>query len=475
MANASRSDDYAESIAYLYGRINYEYAPAAQPRKLNLENMRRLLERLGNPQLKIPVVHIAGTKGKGSTSTMVASILGEAGYRTGLYISPHLTCLEERYSVNRVQCGRDELVQLVQQIRPIVELIDQETQSTTSDNALTFFEITTAIAWLYFIRQQAEIVVLEVGMGGRLDSTNLCQPLVTVITSISFDHTKQLGNTLVAIAREKAGIIKPGIPVISGIQQPDVQDVIQQVADAAHAPLFSIGKDFQISAATQSIDTGNPSIENRLNFEACGRFERGILRDVQVGLLGEHQLRNAGVALSAIRCLQELGWKIDERAIRRGLTNVPSQARIEVIRREPTIIIDTAHNVASIAALVETLNQHFPVTQRVLILAASRDKDIRGMLAMLVLNFDEIICTQFETNPRAVDAQTLAKLAGEIAEKEEANGNCKITVRQSPSEAWSYCREHLRRDSLVCVTGSFFLAAELRPIIQGKQTADWHE
>ena len=416
MTNSSLSADYAASIAYLYDRINYEQVPVVRPRRLNLENMRLLLEHLGNPHTRIPVVHIAGTKGKGSTSSMVASILTKAGYRTGLYTSPHLSCLEERFAVDGVCCSRDALVDLTEQLRPVVSLVDREIQATGSDVTLTFFEITTAIAWLYFVRQQVDIAVLEVGMGGRLDSTNLCNPLVTVITSISFDHTKQLGNTLAAIG-EKAGIIKPGVPIVSGVEDPAVKAVVEQSARAARAPLISLGNDFFAGQP----DRGNSQeteLENRLDYRVIGAGQRRSLGNIELGLLGDHQRRNAAVALAALGCLQDKGWHVAESAIRYGLAQVRCPARIEICRRKPFVVMDTAHNVASIAALVDTLNQQFPGKRRVLLFAASRDKDVRGMLRLLVPQFDEIVLTQFLTNPRAVEPGRLEEIAHEIAQSQ---------------------------------------------------------
>lgn len=469
MEKGSLSNDYTAAIAYLYGRINYEQIPAFRPRKLNLENMRLLLDRLGNPHLKIPVVHVAGTKGKGSTSAMLASILTRAGYRTGLYTSPHLSCLEERFVVDGTRCTREELIELTEQIRPAVENVDREIHSAAPDLSLTFFEVTTAIAWLYFLRQKAEIVVLEVGMGGRLDSTNLCHPVVTVITSISFDHTKQLGNTLAAIASEKAGIIKPGVPVVSGVEQPEARAVIQQVASAAPAPLISLGDDFHVSRSKNSSESHHFLADNRLDFERLGKSPQ-TLHDVEVELLGNHQLRNAAVALATAGCLNEKGWRIDEAAIRTGLAQVQCTARIEVISRNPTIVVDTAHNLASIAALVETLNEQFPAKRRTAIFAASRDKDTRGMLQLLLPNFNELILTKFTTNPRGADADILAKTTQEllIEQEPQAGRSPKITVRHDPREAWNYCRDTLNPGDLVCVTGSFFLAAELRPVLLTK-------
>jgi dihydrofolate synthase/folylpolyglutamate synthase len=467
MSNTSVSHDYAASIAYLYGRINYEQVPAVRQR-LNLSNMRLLLEHLGSPHLRIPVVHVAGTKGKGSTSSMVASILTQAGYRTALYTSPHLACLEERFSVDGICCQRDELAEFTEQIRPAVQAVDREIQSVHPDAALTFFEITTAIAWLHFIRQQAEIAVLEVGMGGRLDSTNLCKPLVTVITSISFDHTKQLGNTLAAIAREKAGIIKHGVPIISGVQQSEAAAVIGEIAHREQAPLFTLGNQFDVKPCEPpEIDHADEplvhSAQNTFDYVERQNGNERQLQHVQVGLWGNHQIRNAGVALATIRRLQEAGWKIPEIAIRTGLANVKCSGRIEVVQRNPTVIIDTAHNVASIQSLIETLNTNFRAASRILIFSASRDKDIAGMLRHVLPQFDEIVFTKFVTNPRAVPVEELIATAERLAAENAIKESAKLTAAATPIEALRIAQQHAAANDLICITGSFFLAAELRP------------
>jgi dihydrofolate synthase/folylpolyglutamate synthase len=467
MAQAPVPDDYAAAIQYLYRRINYEQSPPIpyRRRKINLEQMKRLLDRLGNPHHRVPVIHIAGTKGKGSTAAMIGSVLTQAGYRTGLYTSPHLSCLEERYVIDGQRCQPGELAALTESVRPAAAEVDQEIQTSANSAGLTFFELTTAMAWRYFVQQQVDLAVFEAGLGGRLDSTNVCQPLVAVITSISFDHTRQLGNTLAAIAGEKAGIIKPGIPVISGVAAPEARSVIETTARQRNSPLFSLGAEFLVEPRGGHRVDDEAEAPAELDYsERIGDVRRD-LDSVQVGLIGRHQSFNAGVAIAAINRLDALGWPVGEPELRRGLANVRCPARIEVVSRHPTVIVDTAHNVASIAALVDALNDRFPQKRRTLIFAASRDKDIPGMLRQLLPHFQEIVLTQFLHNPRAVQAEDLRRIALNLT----TTGNWELprgslAVARTPHEAWEICRGRLGVNDLACIAGSFFLAAEMRPL-----------
>ncbi len=446
------------ALAFLLGRIDYERTPAASysAREFRLARMRELLSSLGNAHKGLPVIHIAGTKGKGSTAAMVAAILSAAGYRTGLYSSPHLYRIEERMAVDGVPCSADELVELVAQVRPVVEAMDERTRR--GRRGPTYFEITTAMALVHFVRRKVEAAVLEVGMGGRLDSTNVCEPLVSVITSISFDHTRQLGNTLAAIAREKAGIIKPGIPVVSGVVAAEPASVIRDVCRRQGSSLVELGKDFRFeyqppSAIARLDETG------RLDFEYHGAAERRRLDELRIGPLGRHQGANAAVALAALALLGRQGWRVSEQAIRRGLLEVRCPARVEVVALRPAVVIDAAHNVASVAALLEALSASFKPRRRVLVFATTLEKDHRGMLSLLLPWFDEVIFTRYQNNPRGVPPEELVLLAGAIRE-------IRAQVCAEPATAWQAVRQLAAFDDLVCVTGSFFIAAEMRPQIE---------
>lgn len=416
------------------GRINYERVAVVPygERQLKLDRMRQLLTRLGasgggmgSPDAGLRIIHIAGTKGKGSTAAMIAAVLTASGHRTGVYSSPHLERIEERFTIDGQPIGEEELVDLVARLRVVVETIDAEVPAA---DAPTFFDITTALALVYFADRECNAVVLEVGLGGRLDSTNVCLPVVSVITSISFDHTKQLGNTLAAIAGEKAGIIKPGVPVVSGVRPAEPREVIAEIARERGCRLIE------------------PDIE--------------AARDFQVGLLGAHQRANAAVAVAVIDELRDQGWAIPDEAVRQGLAAARLPARVEWLASDgadrPAVIVDTAHNAASAEALAVVLREIEIQGTRTLILAVSRDKDLRAILSALAPEFDRVIATRFVENPRAVAPGRLAK--GWRAAKPQAV----VLQAEEPLAAWRLALEVTPSDGLIVIAGSFFIAAELR-------------
>lgn len=450
--------DRDSALEFLFSRINYERTTQIPYRTggLKLERMQQLLSFVGDPHLSLNVIHVAGTKGKGSTATMIAAILQAAGYRTGLYTSPHLERLEERFVVNGQTCGEGEFVRLAADLQTATNLLEAR---DPLNRCPTFFEITTAMGLLHFARSRAEAVVLEVGLGGRLDSTNICRPKLCVITSISFDHMKQLGNTLRAIAREKAGIIKPGIPVISSVTEEEPRVAIEEVAAANNAPLIQRGRDFDYSVATDrargmmNVTYGEPAQQSR--------YELGPL---PVGMLGEHQALNAATAVAAIRNLQQHHFQISEESIRHGLATAKCPARIEVVSERPTVILDVAHNLASIAALLAAIDARFTQRRRILVFASSRDKDSLGMLRLLLPKFDHVVLTKYVNNPRAVEPAELLNLATSLT-VEERNSVAKLELAAEPQSAWQRARELAGPADLICITGSFFLAAELRSTV----------
>lgn len=465
----------AAGLSFLYDRIDYERNAAVPARSqgLHLDRMRDLLQRLGNPHLKLNIVHVAGTKGKGSTASMIASVLAESDFRVGLYTSPHLQRLEERFVVGGQPCTRQQLVDLIDHVRPAVVELDR--QRAADDYGLTFFEITTAMAFAHFHREAVEIAVLEVGMGGRLDSTNVCQPLVSVITNISLDHTRQLGNTLALIATEKAGIIKPGVPVVSGAVGAEPREAIARVAESQNSRLFVLERDFHFDFTPPAATASPAKPQGSLVYtepaagssDASGPYRRLHLSP---GLLGRHQAANAAVAVAAIGRLQALGWAISDRAIVQGIAAAKCPARIEIVSRRPWVILDTAHNLASIEALIAVLNESFVATRRILVFAATRDKDVLGMLRLLLPQFDATILTCYHDNPRAVPPTELMQLVEQL-DAEATNlrrAHQTVTICDDPVAAWRKCRGDIDADGLACVTGSFFLAAEVRDTLRGE-------
>lgn len=447
-------ETYEQALQFLFGRINYErlHSDAYSAQDLKLDRMRWLLNLIGNPQDTIPAVHVAGTKGKGSTCAMAASILAAANQRTALYISPHISAFEERMTMNGRRPSPTEFVALINRIREPVAEMDRLPQRMPP----TYFEIATALAWLYFLDQEANIAVLETGLGGRLDSTNLCRPLVTCITNISRDHMHLLGNTIRLIAAEKAGIIKAGVPVVSGASQPESIDVISRIAEAHQAPLWLLNREIVISDMRLT-EVDRHESERRITV----RTPVSEWRDVRVPLRGRHQADNTALALGIIDRLRLAGHAITDEAVHAGLSRVEWPARVEVLGRDPTVIIDAAHNWASAKALVSTLRDDFPQRRRILIFASTRDKDIRGQLRLLLPEFETVILTRYVDNPRAVPPEEVRSLVDALSDQP-------VHVAQEPVSAWKLARRLADPADLIVVTGSFFLVAELRDLILGE-------
>jgi dihydrofolate synthase/folylpolyglutamate synthase len=430
---------YDEALAVWYGRINYEVR-AARPGDLKLERMRALLRRLGDPHDRLRLVHVTGTKGKGSTAAMLAAVLHAAGYRVGLFTSPHLTHVEERIRVDGVPISREELTARIAAVLPAVEAMEGG-----SLPGPTFFEIGTALSFLHFLYRRCDIAVIEVGLGGRFDSTNVCRPLVSVITSVGLDHTAQLGNTLEAIASEKAGIIKPGVPVVSGVIDPGPREIIRRTAREQRAPLRELREQFRFE-----YQTGRVTVKT----------ERTAFPSLELNLLGEHQAHNAALAVATVERLRDAGLAVPEAAIRRGLATVRWPARVEVLSRSPVVILDTAHNVPSAEALVATLRQSFPeVRHKSVVFAVSADKQFPEMLRVMAGYFDHFHLTQYGNNPRCVPPETLAEVLTTVAPQTA------VSIHPTSADAWAAARSCATAEDLVCVTGSVFLAGELRPLL----------
>jgi dihydrofolate synthase/folylpolyglutamate synthase len=453
--------DYASALEFLLGSINYERTSNIPYRsaEFKLDRMRRLLALVGDPHLAVKAVHIAGTKGKGSTAAMLAAVLQAAGYRTGLYTSPHLSRIEERIAVDGVPCGPEEFAGLAAELEAALARLGGPTES-----GATFFEITTAMAFLHFARRPVEIAVLEVGLGGRLDSTNVCRPEVAIITSISFDHMRQLGNTLAAIAGEKAGIIKPQVPVVSGVLADEPRTVIAARAAEVGAPLLQRGVDYGFAPAPAARGGAQPAEEVFDYFEP-GREPRVRLEGVRLGMLGQHQAANAAAAIAACGVLRGRGWQISEAALRAGLAAARCPGRIEQVGSRPTLLLDVAHNPASIAALVEVLKQRFAGRRRIVVLASSRDKDYTAMLRVLLPACDVLILTRYVNNPRAMEPEGLLSVALALRESLAGRAAPALHAAAQPVQALALARRLSGPEDLVCITGSFFLAAELRPLL----------
>ncbi|QEH37784.1 Folylpolyglutamate synthase [Aquisphaera giovannonii] len=450
-------DAYQDRLDYLYGRLNYETAGMpGLPSELRIGRMRRLLRVLGDPHSGLRIVHVAGTKGKGSTAAMLASALSAGGRRTALYCSPHLHRLEERYQIDGRPITAAELCGLVDEVRAAVERLEAEDPLLRSAGA-TFFEITTAMGLLHFARAGTDVVVLEVGMGGRLDSTNVVRPVLSVITSIAFDHTRQLGNTLGAIATEKAGILKRSRPAVSGVLPDEPREAIRRVAAARRCPLRELGVDFTFHA-----DPPRGPLVRPTPGSVSVRTWRTDWGAMDLPLLGLHQAHNAAVAMAALDVLaeREPGLSIGPADVSRGFASLRWPARVEVLGEAPWLVVDGAHNVASAEALARTLAENFPDVPRALVFGTTRDKDLRGQLRALLPLFPSVVATRYRENPRAVPPEDVAEAVFELSGRA-------AEVVDDPPEAIERARGRAGVGGLVCITGSLFLAAEARAAILG--------
>ena len=450
-------ETYEQAIEYLYGRINYErvHSDSYCTNDFKLDRMSRLLSLLGNPQDRWPAVHVAGTKGKGSTAVMVAEMLHAAGYRVGLYTSPHIQAFEERMKVDGKSPSPEGLVDLVNMVAGPVAEMDR------SPNWMkpTYFEIATAMACLLFEQRQTDLAVMEVGLGGRLDSTNLCRPEVSVITSISRDHTNLLGSDLAGIAREKAGIIRPEVPVVCGATIPEARQAIAEVCRQRRARLWQLGQHihYQYSETAHMAEAGS-TVLGAGTAQVDVTTPCRIWPAVRLALAGEHQAHNAAMALGAVDVLRERGWNVPEQAAYDGMAAVKWPVRIEVLAHRPTVIVDAAHNWASIAALLRTLERSYSARRKILVFATSKDKDVTGMLRQLVPSFDTVILSQYLNNPRAVPCEQLQRMVVAISEHP-------AHLTPDPATAWKLAQHLAQPDDLICVAGSFFIATEMRELI----------
>lgn len=441
----SDETDYQRTLDYLYSFVDYSLTKADRLAQANfdLSRMVELMHRLGDPHLAYPAIHIAGTKGKGSVTAMCSSILRTGGYRTGMYTSPHLEDYAERIQVNGHPIPHSTLVELVERIKPQIESIPQ----------LTTFEITTALAFLYFKEMGVDAAVIEVGLGGRLDATNIILPVVSVITSISYDHTQVLGNTLTAIATEKCGIIKPALPVVSAPQDPEAMAVIEYIARERNAPLTVVGRDILAYPIQRNIN--HQVAEFSLPPREDMPINEDALRKLQVilPLLGDHQVENAAVAYLAIDRFRQKALSISDNQIRDGFSKTYWPGRFEILNQNPPLILDCAHNLESCHQLRLTLQTMFPSQKVLLIFGASEDKDIDGMFNELLPFVEQAIFTK-SFHPRAISPYLL--------EQKVKRANTPTLVIENVADAVQQALAMLSEQQVILVTGSIFVVAEAR-------------
>jgi dihydrofolate synthase / folylpolyglutamate synthase len=413
--------DYSETMDYLYGLEKFGIV-------LGLNSVEGILSLIGNPHRSLKAIHIAGTNGKGSVAAMIAAVSEKAGYKTGMYTSPHLISFTERITVNSIPIAEQEVVELTDYIRSRIE-------AEAKDLHYTFFDFTTAMAFEYFVRKGVELAVVEVGLGGRLDSTNIITPLMSVITHIALDHEDYLGNTIDEIAREKAGIIKKGVPVVTAATQ-NALEVIKNTAEKKD--LFILGQDYAFTKeGEQSMSYKDASM---------------ALARLHIGLRGDHQLSNAAVALCVVSLLKKCGFTFNESTIRESLASVTWPGRLELIPPEnsrPAILLDGAHNTDGADALAHYLKGLQVPGKKILIFGVMKDKNYKAMLTALLPVVDQVILTQPDID-RAAHATELATIV--------ANAS----VTDSVKAALKHALKTANLEDLIIIAGSFYTIGEAK-------------
>jgi dihydrofolate synthase/folylpolyglutamate synthase len=430
--------EYQAAVDYILSFTDYEKLPGSAYTAANfdLRRMDMLLASLGNPQQAATAVHIAGTKGKGSTVAMIASVLSASGRRTAMFTSPHLHTIRERIRIDGQMIAEAELASLTDRLKPEVERINRRAQF----GLLTTFEILTALAFLYFQEKAVDYQVLEVGLGGRLDATNVVKPEVCVITTIGFDHTEVLGNTMSKIAAEKAGIIKPGCLAVSSPQPTPASRVISQTCRKLRVPLIRVGREVTWSKERADLSGQYFSVNSQ-----AGRYQ------LWIPLLGDHQLENAATAVAALEALASRGTEVSPESLKQGLAQVRWPARFQILGRQPFLIVDGAHNSDSARRLRQSVELYFPQHQVILVLGTSNDKDIKAIVAELAPLCQQVMVTRAR-HPRAADTKLLAD--------QFAQYGLKAKTTENVAQALLRAKQLATDNDLILVTGSLFIAAE---------------
>jgi dihydrofolate synthase/folylpolyglutamate synthase len=432
---------FTKALRYLDTLTDFERLRIVRYNSQNfdLDRMRSLLRKLGNPHEQFKSIHVAGTKGKGSTCAMIASMLQACGYKVGLYTSPHLMDIRERIAINGEMISHADFARLIRTIEPI---------GTKMRPTPTYFDVLTAAAFKYFAEQRVDIAVIETGLGGRLDSTNVITPEVTAITSLSKDHMAQLGYTIAKIAEEKAGIFKTGVPAVTVTQDPDAEAVLKRVADKVGAPLDIAGKSIEFSFRFESSRMLGP--HNRI----CLTTANSKFEHLAVPLVGEHQAINCGLALSVLDKLKGRGMAISDAKAMEGLAKTTIPGRMEMVNAKPRVIVDGAHNAASLDALMKAIGQHVPYDSMVVIFGCCGDKDVTGMLDRLSSGADKVIFTKVDSIRTANPDELAARYV-------EAYGKM-AQVAPTLEEALAIANRAVTREDLICITGSFYLVGEAK-------------
>jgi dihydrofolate synthase/folylpolyglutamate synthase len=437
---------YREALDYLDSFINFEKSDGYDYRaSFKLERMKRLAALLGNPQNYTRSIHIAGSKGKGSTASYVHSILVSTGFRTGLYTSPHLVSFCERIRVGYDLIGEEDLARIMGRIKTAVE-------SSMKDNRPTFFEIYTALAFSYFKEKKVDFAVYEVGLGGRLDATNIIKPLVCAITPLSYEHTDKLGNTLTEIAVEKCGIIKNNAICVSAPQEDEALKVIEDICAQRNSSLILAGRDIRF----KELESG----------ERASIFDvRGMTKEytrLETSLIGSHQMINAVTAIGVIEALRMRNVVVPDEAVRDGIMRARWPGRLEVIGRRPFVILDGAHNRASGRILIEAVKKIFKYGKLILVLGVSKDKDVKGILGELLPEAGPVILTKSKVLNRALEP---ARIKEDILAT--GRGPEDVIITHNTEEALDKALAMAGHEDLVLITGSLYIVGEVKEHYQG--------
>ncbi len=438
---------YQETLDWIYSWVDFSMKRHVDDkhRFFKLDRMNQLMDFLGTPHQFYPCVHVAGTKGKGSTASLIASALQASGYKVGLYTSPHLEEFRERIVINGEMISEQNVIKLADQMRPLTEKVPETTT----------FELTTAMAFLYFAQQNIDVAVLEVGLGGRLDATNVVDPAVSVITSISYDHTSVLGNTLAEIAAEKGGIIKPGRPVVISPQQPEAQETLVKIASERDSLLVETEKEYDVEPIGHTLQAQKFQIASRHQVLKSKNISTNTKLKLSIPLLGAHQIENAATAVAALDLLRLAGFHITRKTIQTGFQKVHWPARFEILRENPPVVIDSAHNGDSMRRLVTAIDEYFPNWPFILVFGASFDKSMADMLTAILPRCELVITTQ-SIHPRAADPDELKA----IVEKY----NVPVIAASPAEEAFSQALFLAGESKGILVTGSIFIAAAAKVI-----------
>lgn len=423
--------NYHEAIEYLQNLTKFGF-------NFGLGRIEELMKRLGEPHKKIKVIHVGGTNGKGSTSAMTSSILHAAGYKVGTFTSPHLHSYNERYRINGEEISPNRIAQLITTIRPLLEDMVKEGYEHPTE-----FEVSTALAFLYFYQEEVDFLVLEVGLGGSIDSTNVVDPLVSVITNVAMDHMDYLGNSIEEITKVKAGIIKNNGNVITASDNIHVVEIIREVAEEKKAALYQVGIDttFEIISST--------SHGQRFNLRSLGcEYE-----NIELSLLGTHQIINAATAVTVIEVLKKKGFTINKEAVAQGLTKAKWPARLEIIQEKPMVLLDGAHNLDGAICLRKSLENIFQYKRLILVIGMLADKEREKVLAQLV-PLTEIIIVTKPNNPRSGEWQQMAEEAKKYVPQ--------VYLEEEIKAAVEFAKNIAEEDDLICITGSLYMVAEAR-------------